>query len=757
VGGSPTEVAITRMKRSTNKRTRSDDRVRAGRRQHGAPKQHLVADLWGCRADALRDEAAVRATMTDAAVQAGATVVDTTFHTFPGGGVTGVVSVKESHLSVHTWPEQGYAALDVFLCGATKPRRALQVLVDAFGATRTMVRELDRGTRPGEERSATAPVRMPLLYVLTLVVAMCSIVYELLLAQTLSALLGNTVLRYSITIGCYLGALGVGAMLCGTSPRAAAGRLTRVEIALSALGGLSVPLFYLLDAGQRILWLDTPSGSFSEALVPVVFLLATHAVIIGIGLLSGFEIPLLLSLGEDSRPGSTNRILGVDYFGALVGSVLFPVVGLRWMGLISTGFAVALLNVAAALMLLLWAKLGRSWRLVGSCAATALALVVGLANADRIEEHFLKKFYYVEDLERLSDVFALQRNRPRIERHRSAYQTIDLVHSRAQDQWVFDVVSRRHERTRDYPRDLWLYLDREYQLYSGSEEFYHEWFVHVPFQIRGVPPRRVLVLGGGDGLALREILKYDGLERVVHVDIDPEMIRLSGTHPLLVSLNGHPDDDPRVELVLGDAFQWLRTGTERFDAVFIDVPMARNYNLAMLYSREFYSLVRHRLAPGGFVALDAPDGSCDIENSLWPVYASTLHAAGFQTVLSILSRVDFEAPSIAGALDRLAQNTALQLATPGGGSIRATPAQARKYLEEYAEEEIVPQEFILAFPHRRSPELVWHDFGIPLDALRPRHLPLAVPTCADHDDPHLVNSIFRPTLPPLELLSVLFP
>ena len=76
-----------------------------------------------------------------------------------------------------------------------------------------------------------------------------------------------------------------------------------------------------------------------------------------------------------------------------------------------------------------------------------------------------------------------------------------------------------------------LYLNRDYQVYSGVDEYYHEWFVHAPVQAVGKPPRRALVLGGGDGLALRELVAYESLERIVHVELDPVMTQLAAEHP----------------------------------------------------------------------------------------------------------------------------------------------------------------------------------------------------------------------------------
>lgn len=733
----------------------------------GGRQTHVIADLWDCDEDTLRDERAIRRAMVDAVEVAGGHVVDLSFHRFPGGGVTGFVSLKESHVSIHTWPERAFAAIDVFMCGRARPERAVEHIVAALGAGATELKTMGRGrTRAEATPRAVAPAAtvlgppMAIVYAITLVVAMCSIIYELLLAQTLSALLGNTVLRYSVTVGCYLGALGVGAILCGPAGPAAVRRLARIEIALSITGGLAVPLFYFFDSWQRMAWMGVPSGAWTEPAILVGFLLATHALIIGIGLLSGYEIPLLLALGERRRPGVTNRVLGIDYFGSLVGSIAFPLLLLRTLGLIASGFVVGILNALAALVLIQWpGTTTRRLRLVLPCLATIVVLAFGFWKADRLEQVFLKKFYYLEDINRLSDLFDPQANRPDIERYHSPYQTVDLMIHDAPEQWVYDVMSDKRRREPDYPVNLWLFLDREYQVFSGIDEFYHEWFVHAPVQASGRLPRRVLVIGGGDGLVLREVLKYRSVERVVHVDIDPTMVRLAERHPVLTRMNGRPDLDPRVSLVLGDAFHWLRHGTEVFDAVYVDVPMARDYNLSMLYSREFYSLVRHRLAPGGFMAFDAPDMSCESDSHMWRVYHSTLHAAGFRTILPLRSVYAFDEPRVERALDLWASEYTLEARRDDGTVVRElTPAETREHFRREMAEQVVMQEFILAFPDERTPNTTWHDAGIQLDAFRPIHLARAFTgDCPPDTDPALVNSVFRPTMPDLELLTLRFP
>jgi spermidine synthase len=736
-------------------------------RQH-----HILADLWDCPADVLRDENRIRDAMLEAARRGGATIVDSTFHRFEGGGITGVVAVKESHLTIHTWPERGFAAVDVFFCGATNPEASVRYLVRNLHAKRTDVQHHVRGDvraiggerakhPDGARAAAGGRGRLGVLYGVTVIVAMCSLVYELLLAQTLSALLGNTVLRYSITIGCYLGALGVGAILCGTRPDDADRRLVRVELALCALGGLSVPLFHVFDMGQRYLFLNSPVGSAWEWIGPWGFLFLTHAVIVGIGLLSGFEVPLLLALGEDIRPGSTSRVLGVDYFGALLGSVLFPLVFLRTFGLLATAFLIALANAVAAFVLIVWRPLEGRLRFGLIGAALTVGLVIALGAANGIEQYFLKKFYYAGQATDLLSLVEPVKNEPDIVRYRSPYQAVDLVHDPIETQWLYDSVIDRAPLGDGYPQDLWLYLDRQFQFFSGADEVYHEWFVHAAVEGNGHLPRKALVLGGGDGLALRELLKYRSIERIVHVELDPQMIWLADHDPLVSLMNHHAHQDPRVEVVNADAFSWLRNNDELFDAVFIDMPNVKDYNHSMVYSREFYSLARHHVTADGFVVIDTPDGSCypAAEGSLWGVYYNTLRAAGFPSVHSLRSVFDLHAPRIVGAVDRLAGEMTLQVPLPGGGEAKLDREQTREYMEGAVKEELDGNlhEFVVAFPTKRAVNTKWFDPGVPLLAFGPRHLAVAFDDsrCDYALDPSLVNSIFRPTLPVLELASII--
>ena len=248
--------------------------------------------------------------------------------------------------------------------------------------------------RPPDRAVQSAPVPtagLSILFGVTVVVATCSIVYELVLAQTLAVLTGNAVLRYSITIGCYLGALGVGAMLCARGRGSIGARLFRVELALSVAGGLSVLAFLVIDALHRYWYMTQVPGEGTVG--GWVALGVTHSIIVLIGVLSGFEIPLLIRLGEERRAGSTNLVLGVDYAGSLVGSVLFPVVFLRELGLLGTAFAIGTLNAIAAAAVCLWLPMPHRGRRLTAAGLVAAALIFAWTRAEALELHFARKFY----------------------------------------------------------------------------------------------------------------------------------------------------------------------------------------------------------------------------------------------------------------------------------------------------------------------------------------------------------------------------
>ena len=172
-----------------------------------------------------------------------------------------------------------------------------------------------------------------------------------------------------------------------------------------------------------------------------------------------------------------------------------------------------------------------------------------------------------------------------------------------------------------------LFLNGNLQFSSTDEYRYHEALVH-PAMLLSNNPKRVLVLGGGDGLAVREILKYPSVERITLVDLDPEMTKLSSRFPLLAQLNKNAFDDPRVRVVNEDAFIWVEETTEpAYDAAIVDFPDPNTFALGKLYTTRFYRLLRSRLTSNAGVAVQSTSPMF-ARNSYWCIIR-TLEAAGF--------------------------------------------------------------------------------------------------------------------------------
>lgn len=223
-----------------------------------------------------------------------------------------------------------------------------------------------------------------MIYLFAFLLAFCSIVYELLLGQALSVFLGNTVLRYSVTIGLYMLSMGIGALSAeGKLVKHPITALLWVEIALTLTGGSSVLMLHLLDA-----------AGFST----LVFTALAHSLIVVIGILTGFEIPLLVELKRLEAKNSDNAVLGIDYLGAFAGTVVFAFLFYPVIGLVPTAFMVALINALVGVALTTQTRRVSTDKrteyrtLLGVQAALAVVLIVCLTRAGGINEWFLGRY-----------------------------------------------------------------------------------------------------------------------------------------------------------------------------------------------------------------------------------------------------------------------------------------------------------------------------------------------------------------------------
>ncbi|ADG76375.1 Spermine synthase [Cellulomonas flavigena DSM 20109] len=391
----------------------------------------------------------------------------------------------------------------------------------------------------------------PTVFAAALLVAVGGIVYELILGTAASYLVGDSVVAFSVATGVTLFGMGLGSLLAPHLPGPSGIAFVRNELALGLVGGSSVLVLFWAYGSTTLYW--------------PVFVLLSLAIGTGIGV----EIPLLMALlREHGRDGSVrllSRVLALDYLGALLASLLFPFVLLPTLGLVRTALAVAILNVGVALFML--ARMGHRPRWTWATSSALVVLLAVFVVSSGVEAALSTRLY--ED--------------PVVAATTSRYQKIVVT---------------------DYQGDVRLYLNDQLQFSSSDEARYHETLAHTALTSVAAPAS-VAILGGGDGLLAREVLRYPSVRDVVVVDLDPAVTDLARTNRLVRDLNEGALDDPRVTVVNADAFAWVRGTDQTFDAVLVDLVDPSNERVAKLYSQEFYQAVAAHLRPGGVMSTQA--------------------------------------------------------------------------------------------------------------------------------------------------------
>jgi spermidine synthase len=388
------------------------------------------------------------------------------------------------------------------------------------------------------------------------VASVCGLVFELTAGALSSYLLGSSVAQFSLVIGVFLTGMGIGSWASQLLRGELLGKFVAVELGAGLVGG-TLPL-----AGFA-------AFAWTPAYQPVLLAWLTVT-----GALIGLEIPLVVRIlrARSELRSSVANVLAADYLGALLASVAFPFLLLPAFGLVRGGLLAGLANVGvAAVTLVAFRRQIPARRVRGltlACAAAAALLGVGFAGAPR----------WVSALE--SDLF----QDTVVYARDSAYQRIVVT------------------RWRD---DVRLFLDGNLQFSSKDEHRYHESLVHPAMAL--VPEaRRVLILGGGDGLAARQVLRYAEVDRVDLVDLDPAITELFTHRPLLAALNGGALADPRVVVHNADALRFLEAWDgHAWDVVLLDLPDPNTPALGKLYTRSFYRLAVRHLSERGVLVTQA--------------------------------------------------------------------------------------------------------------------------------------------------------
>ncbi|MFI9649208.1 polyamine aminopropyltransferase [Streptomyces sp. NPDC052040] len=445
-----------------------------------------------------------------------------------------------------------------------------------------------------------APARLPvrpgtgrfLVLAGVFVCAACGLVYELELVALASYLIGDSVTQASVVLSVMVFAMGIGSLAAKRLRFRAAAGFGMVEAALALVGGSSAMALYAAFA-----WTGGWGGIWSGG--PRCLLVGFS---LAIGLLIGAEVPLLMELIQRIRRqdagGAVADLFAADYVGALVGGLAFPFLLLPQLGQLTGALLTGAVNAVAggALVLGLFRRdLSRRGRWLLLAANVLVLVLLGTAAA------------LVGDFER------------------AARQALYGGHVRAA---VRSGVQEAVLTGGTPGRPLVLFLDGRLRVDGGDERLYHRALVGPAMS--GGPHARVLVLGGGDGLAVREVLGRPGVRRVDVVEPDPAVTGLARHDRALSALNGHALADPRVRVWTADPFCWLRHDRETYDVVIADLPDPAVAANTKLYSQEFYGLARRALAPGGRLAVHA--GPVDSSPYVFWTVEATMRAAGLRTV-----------------------------------------------------------------------------------------------------------------------------
>lgn len=409
------------------------------------------------------------------------------------------------------------------------------------------------------------------------VISTCGLIYELIASTLASYLLGDSVTQFSTVIGVYLFAMGIGSYLSRFVTRSLVSVFIQVELLVGVIGGCSAALMFGLFEYV---------GSFRVLLYSLVFLT---------GALVGLEIPLLMRILKSHYDFKdlVSQIFTFDYIGALLASLLFPLILVPHLGLIRSAMMFGILNVLVAIWTLHLFREEVPWiKLMRGSAITILAgLILGFVFADQMMDMAEAATY--------PDKVIYAKSTP--------YQRMVLTKA---------------------PQDMRLFLNGNLQFSSRDEYRYHEALVHVGLQaVRS--PERVLILGGGDGMAAREVLKHDAVRTVTLVDLDRSMTSLFSSNQTLSDLNDGALTSPRVRVLNTDAFLWLKNNRDRFDFIVVDFPDPSNFSIGKLYSTTFYRLLYRALQDEGAAVVQSTSPYV-ARKSFWCI-DRTLQAVGFAT------------------------------------------------------------------------------------------------------------------------------
>ncbi|SFV54377.1 Spermidine synthase [hydrothermal vent metagenome] len=416
----------------------------------------------------------------------------------------------------------------------------------------------------------------------TFVIAICGLIYELLAGTLSSYLLGDSIYHFSLVIGLFMTSMGIGAWLSRFVEHRLEETFVIIQFCIALLGGFSAFILFYAFA-----YLDNYSA----------FL---YLIIILLGSMLGVEIPLVIRILKESFSLKSNisNVFTVDYIGALFASLLFPLVLVPQLGLMQTSFLFGAFNLMVGTMAWFIFKDNLGKKYLIAIVLIGFALVLGFFKSNTLTSILENKLY----------------QKKIIYTKQTPYQKLIITGDKGR---------------------IKFYINGALQFDSIDEHRYHESLVH-PVMNMAKSHENILIIGGGDGMALREVLKYEAVQKVTLVDLDPAITTLFKTHPTLSKFNHHAYDSPKVTVINDDAWKFIEKSQALYDVIIIDLPDPNNLSLSRLYSKAFYTLLSSHLSRAGAMVTQASSPMFS-RHAFWSIErtleSSNLHTLPYHTYI----------------------------------------------------------------------------------------------------------------------------
>ncbi|UYL10472.1 hypothetical protein B9G69_007765 [Bdellovibrio sp. SKB1291214] len=451
---------------------------------------------------------------------------------------------------------------------------------------------------------------------LSLALSFCGFAYQSLMAKTFAVFIQEEIIGFCLSSALFIYGIGLGSKKSSDAKDPLVG-LLKIELILMLLGAVAPMMVTYLFFIPSLELINFDGIQLPPGPLMMIFVLITGTISMLLGYLTGFETPLLFRLREDKENQKhLNHILAFSYFGALVASILVPLVLIPKLEIYGTAILIALLSGSICVYLTTQSQRSATYlKLVG----TGILMVMLYAFVQEpLQQLSLRIRYYgnypksVTNKKDITEYFSEIKRQINVTRHLSTYQAIDIVDGQDEDGPFFS-----------------LWLNGQFQFDSRYEKSYHESFLRGSLQLSGQTPKKILILGAGDGLLLRDILKtLPSDTEITMVELDPLILKIAKEDARWASLNERSLENSHVELITDDAFHFLRQSKRTWDAIYLDFPYPYSIELSKLYSVEFYRIIKNRLSPDGFIVFDFPT------NESAAIINSTLAAVPFSNVIA---------------------------------------------------------------------------------------------------------------------------